>query len=234
MRFFTLFAFFGSFLLETYGSGFKENEVEISTGDETRKWIESKIEENTYMVFGKSRCPFTVKAVELLKSKGLEYDFVALDNHPDGVLIRDELREITGGYRKVPQIFVNGNFIKGFVDLEAHLKDTLIRRRLGEARFGAAELVEDLINSHEVVVFGKAHCGYTRRVKVALENNNIHFFFMDLSQMDKGPEIQDELLSRTGIRTVPQVFVRGKFFGDSTQTIEKLSDGLLDFQKQDL
>lgn len=58
-------------------------------------------------------CPYCVRAKRLLDTKGVKYTEIDVDD-------RDELRSwlvSASGQRTVPQIFINGTSIGGFVEL---------------------------------------------------------------------------------------------------------------------
>lgn len=60
-------------------------------------------------------CPFCIRAVQLLKAKGVEPEIINLDGDNQGL---QKIREATG-QRTVPQIFIGDEFIGGHDDLVA-------------------------------------------------------------------------------------------------------------------
>ena len=64
-------------------------------------------------IYSTSWCPSCNAAKALLKSKGLDYEEINIENEG---MSRQQLSEITGGHT-VPQIIVNGNSIGGFEQL---------------------------------------------------------------------------------------------------------------------
>ena len=52
-------------------------------------------------------------------------------------------------------------------------------------------------------------------------------FVVELDQIDGGADIQAELLSQTGQRTVPNVFVKGKHVGGNDDTMRAAANGKL-------
>jgi glutaredoxin 3 len=71
----------------------------------------SKIE-----VYSTAVCPYCVAAKNLLKSKGLEWSEVRVDTDPAQ---RAAMLSRSGGYRTVPQIFINDQFVGGYDELVA-------------------------------------------------------------------------------------------------------------------
>jgi glutaredoxin 3 len=69
----------------------------------------------TVTVYTKPSCPFCVKAKQLLESEGISFTEINLQEHPGEV---QPLIERTN-YRKVPQIFINDEFIGGFSELQS-------------------------------------------------------------------------------------------------------------------
>lgn len=60
-------------------------------------------------------CPFCIRAVQLLKSKGIDPEIVNLDGDNEGL---QKIRQQTG-QRTVPQIFIGDEFVGGHDDLVA-------------------------------------------------------------------------------------------------------------------
>ena len=56
---------------------------------------------------------------------------------------------------------------------------------------------------------------------------------MELDEREDGPEIQDYLLEITGGRTVPRVFIDGKFIGGGDETDSLARSGKLEVMLKD-
>ena len=67
-------------------------------------------------VFSTRFCGYCVAAERLLNSKGLDYETIKIDEDPEN---RKLMREMTGGARTVPQIFIGDLHVGGFDDLSA-------------------------------------------------------------------------------------------------------------------
>ena len=65
-------------------------------------------------------CPFCVQAKRLLKERAIPYDEIDVS---DDAELRAQMVERAGGKRTVPQIFIDGKHVGGFVELRA-LADT--------------------------------------------------------------------------------------------------------------
>ena len=66
-------------------------------------------------MYTKKVCPYCVRAKALLSSKGLEWEEVSMED-PE---VRQMFMEKYPTVRTVPQIFINGDRVGGYEDLEA-------------------------------------------------------------------------------------------------------------------
>lgn len=79
-------------------------------------------------VYSKNNCPFCDRAKHLLKTKGIEFNVVNIDNDPEA---REWL--INEGHRSAPQLYLNGElFVEGGYQGLARLSDEEINQRIGE------------------------------------------------------------------------------------------------------
>ena len=69
-----------------------------------------------------------------------------------------------------------------------------------------------------MVVYSKSWCPYCLRVKGLFLELGAEAKVIELDEVIEGAEVQDALLSITGVRTVPQVFVGGDFVGGCDDT----------------
>lgn len=67
------------------------------------------------VVYSKNHCPYCDRAKSLLKSKGVSFEELNIENKPEEI---KALMEKTG-MRTFPQIFINDNLIGGFDDMNA-------------------------------------------------------------------------------------------------------------------
>ena len=68
------------------------------------------------MIFAKSYCPYCAKAKELLKSKGIPFNAMELDQRKDGDMIQKYLYTLTG-QTTVPNVFLGYRHVGGYSDL---------------------------------------------------------------------------------------------------------------------
>lgn len=78
----------------------------------------------------------------------------------------------------------------------------------------AKELIETAISQNDVMMFGKTYCPFCKRALAILkEAFGDAVTELNIEARADCDEIQDELLKMTGGRSVPRVFVKGKFIG---------------------
>jgi glutaredoxin 3 len=70
------------------------------------------------IVWSKYHCPYCDQAKALLTQKGIEFEERKVG---DGYT-REDLLEAVPDARTVPQIFLDGNLIGGFIELKKHLQ----------------------------------------------------------------------------------------------------------------
>ena len=65
-------------------------------------------------IYSTATCPFCVRAKALLDKKGVEYEEVRVDQHPDR---RPEMESRASGRTSVPQIFIDDFHVGGCDDM---------------------------------------------------------------------------------------------------------------------
>jgi len=93
----------------------------------------------------------------------------------------------------------------------------------------AKELVSQTVASSKVVVFSKTFCPYCTKAKNALQQylKPEQITVLELDLRDDGENIQAALGEITGARSVPRVFVGGKFIGGGDDTARMAGNGEL-------
>ncbi|XP_076801704.1 uncharacterized protein LOC143446100 [Clavelina lepadiformis] len=89
------------------------------------------------------------------------------------------------------------------------------------------QLIKDSISFNKVMVFSKTFCPYCKKTKKVLDDLAVEYSTMELDERDDGSMIQDIMLEMTGARSVPRVFINGKFVGGSDETLALHSEGKL-------
>ena len=81
----------------------------------------------------------------------------------------------------------------------------------------------------QVVIYSKSYCPYCDKTKSLFQSqfpaSNAKVY--ELDQMNDGSEIQNALAEITGQRTVPNVWVKGKFIGGNDDVHSVLRSGKL-------
>ena len=75
-----------------------------------------------YTIFGRPGCGFCIRAKQLLDMKGLPYNYV--DIHKEGLTQADLEKTIGRPVRTVPQIFHGTDYVGGYTELEASLRQS--------------------------------------------------------------------------------------------------------------
>jgi glutaredoxin 3 len=75
-----------------------------------------------------------------------------------------------------------------------------------------------------ITIYSTNHCPYCERAKALLKSNQIPFDEIDLS--DKPDELS-ALKQKTGLRTVPQIFIKGELIGGFTDLLALQQSGKL-------
>mmetsp|Transcript_15679 Transcript_15679/g.36772 ORF Transcript_15679/g.36772 Transcript_15679/m.36772 type:complete len:464 (-) Transcript_15679:67-1458(-) len=95
------------------------------------------------------------------------------------------------------------------------------------SRAAAPEEVDRLVGDNSIIVFSKSWCPFCRKAKKALEKAGAEFTVVELDERDDGEDVQAALLDKTGVKTVPQVFLGGRFIGGGTDTVQLQKSGEL-------
>lgn len=86
------------------------------------------------------------------------------------------------------------------------------------------------INNNSVMIFSKSYCPHSKRVKTLFDNlirNKYKVLELDQLDMNTMNKYQDTLQSITGARSVPRVFIDGRFVGGADDTVRKHQSGEL-------
>ncbi len=77
----------------------------------------------------------------------------------------------------------------------------------------------------KVVMYATGWCGYCARARALLEAKNVEFEEIDV---DAQPELRAEMMTRSGRRTVPQIFIGETHVGGCDDLMALEEDGKLD------
>uniref|UniRef100_A0A914I1P3 Glutaredoxin domain-containing protein n=1 Tax=Globodera rostochiensis TaxID=31243 RepID=A0A914I1P3_GLORO len=93
------------------------------------------------------------------------------------------------------------------------------------------DFASGLIKTKPVVIFSKEYCPYCVKAKDAVRTFKLKPGALEIVELDKRADcdqIQDYLKELTGARSVPRVFIGGKFFGGGDDTVAGLQKGTLE------
>ncbi len=79
--------------------------------------------------------------------------------------------------------------------------------------------------SPKVVMYATGWCGYCARARDLLQRKNVTFEEIDI---DARPEARTEMVTRSGRRTVPQIFIGETHVGGSDDLLDLDASGGLD------
>ncbi len=76
----------------------------------------------------------------------------------------------------------------------------------------------------KVQMYTTQFCGYCVRAKTLLDRAGILYEEIDISET---PQVRDELVKKTGERSVPQIFVDGEYIGQDDELRDWIQAGKL-------
>ncbi|XP_004299783.1 PREDICTED: glutaredoxin-C4 [Fragaria vesca subsp. vesca] len=91
----------------------------------------------------------------------------------------------------------------------------------------SVDFIKKTISSNKIAIFSKSYCPYCRRAKAVFKELKQVPYVVELDERVDGRDIQDALSEIIGRRTVPQVFVNGKYIGGSDDTVAAYESGEL-------
>ncbi|EEB06249.1 glutaredoxin Grx1 [Schizosaccharomyces japonicus yFS275] len=89
------------------------------------------------------------------------------------------------------------------------------------------EFVDSAVEENDVLVFSKTYCPYCSATKKTLKDEGANAKVYELDTMDDGDEIQSYLATKTGQRTVPNIFIHKKHIGGNSDLQAIKSKGQL-------
>jgi alkyl hydroperoxide reductase subunit F len=80
--------------------------------------------------------------------------------------------------------------------------------------------------SSKIEIYTKEWCPYCRRAKAMLRSLELEYIDYDITNDD---DLYEEMIERSGQKTIPQIFIDGENIGGYDALIEKISSGELDY-----
>ncbi|KAK9465404.1 thioredoxin-like protein [Lipomyces arxii] len=79
-----------------------------------------------------------------------------------------------------------------------------------------ASEVQELVSANAIMVFSKSWCPYCKMAKSTLDKESVEHTDLELDQIETGEDIQRAIYELTNQRTVPAIFIGGKFVGGNS------------------
>ena len=92
----------------------------------------------------------------------------------------------------------------------------------------APEFLDNMMKRNKIVIISATYCQFCSKIKVLFIELKQRFVSLEIDIIPNGRELFAEVVGRTNVHTVPQVFVRGKFVGGYDDLIGIYKAGHLD------
>jgi glutaredoxin 3 len=76
-----------------------------------------------------------------------------------------------------------------------------------------------------ITIYATGWCGFCQRAKALLARRNLSFHEIDV---ESDPKLREEMIARSGRRTVPQIFIGDTHIGGCDDLLALEADGGLD------
>ena len=210
----------------------------------TQDCINQVVKKHPVVVFSKPWCPYCHKALEALSAAGItQPHIIDLSAYDDAHDIQNTLLAMTGR-RTVPNVFVGGKSIGGGDETSAllargRLVPLLVERgalsvTTEEEKGELCDLVEEscmqeIIKKYPIVMFSLEWCPECIRSLELLSSIGVKdLHIIDLDDYEAiSQNIRHNMLTLTGRRSVPNLFIGGENFGGFVQTTEMHEEGRL-------
>merc|ERR1711879_196635 len=87
--------------------------------------------------------------------------------------------------------------------------------------------IDAFINNNKVAIISKSYCPFCTTAKQAFDAIGQEYKVMEIEDREDCQEIQNYMGSKTGARSVPRVFINGKFEGGGDDIAAKKRSGAL-------
>ncbi|MGL5741990.1 MAG: glutaredoxin 3 [Legionella sp.] len=77
----------------------------------------------------------------------------------------------------------------------------------------------------DVIMYSAGYCPYCAKAKALLEHKNVSFTEI---RVDLQPELREEMMTKSGRHTVPQIFINGQHIGGCDDLYALDAQGKLD------
>ena len=91
----------------------------------------------------------------------------------------------------------------------------------------APQFLDSMLRTNAVVIISATYCTFCARLKTVFIEVKQAFVSLEIDIIPNGRSLFHEVNARTGVNTVPQVFIRGKFVGGYDEVLDLHKDGRL-------
>ena len=77
----------------------------------------------------------------------------------------------------------------------------------------------------KVIIYSADWCPYCQKAKQLLDSKGVNYKEFNV---DTEPHLRDEIVARTGMKTIPQIFIEDQFVGGYSELSKLESEGSLD------
>lgn len=77
----------------------------------------------------------------------------------------------------------------------------------------APQFLDSMLRRNRIVLISATYCQFSTKLKMLLIELKHRFVSLEIDIIPNGREVFQEVVSRTGVHTVPQVFLNGKYLG---------------------
>ena len=88
--------------------------------------------------------------------------------------------------------------------------------------------MSSLTKRNKIVIYSKTTCPYCKKAKKILKDELVPFEVVELNKVKKSEELKKQLISETGQRTVPNIFIGENHVGGFTDLENLLLTGEFD------
>ena len=92
----------------------------------------------------------------------------------------------------------------------------------------APQFLDSMIRRNNVVIISATYCTFCTRLKALFIEKQFRFVSLEVDIIPNGRALFQEVQGRTGVHTVPQVYVKQKFIGGYDDVIEMGKNGELE------
>lgn len=91
----------------------------------------------------------------------------------------------------------------------------------------APQFLDMMLRRNRLVLISATYCQFSTRLKVLFIEAKHRFVSLEIDIIPNGREVFQEVVGRTGVHTVPQVFLNGKYLGGYDDIIALQNKGEL-------